>query len=190
MVDAPIPRPYKEGPDARAKDELRKKLNQMQSDPENQIRNLIRSTPRLPQPTVAEQEASPAEVVKRIKKASELSIVSSDHEIEDSPNASHINENLGKSVAMIAVKTIGKRKSISDNRSRPLGKRIKSRYVYEDVPTDAKLKYTERFRENLMKESEVEVSDDENSNSPKEKNTKPEKRGNLVTINPKLNDNK
>jgi hypothetical protein len=360
MADAPVPLPHIAGHNARnaamnaAKDEIRNKLDSKDYDrgferevtPEDEIQNLIRSNPRLPKPTMAEQKTNTADMVKKIKKASALSIVSSDHSVEDSPNTSHINENLGKSVAMMAVKTLGKRKSITDSRSRPLGKRIRRRYVYEGIDiseqanfgaefnrardageaeftfkgkkystmkkgesqdqwksnlkkTDAPIplprradrmpepatramsqnpananpsvgglrlpitpnrdlgstagpvagtyrdintispqdkadqdaayadriaqadaeaavkgaemnayvkkppradadpklgmalsKYAEKFRENLVKESEVEVSDDENSNSPKEKKTKPEKRGNLVTINPKLNDNK
>ncbi len=150
MVDAPIPRPHIIGHNARnaamnaAKDELRNKLGTKDYDkgferevtPEDEIRNLIHSNPRLPKPTMAEQETSTADRVRNIKKATSLSIVSSDHAVEDSPNASHINENLGKSVAMMAVKTLGKRKSITDSRSRPLGKRMRRRYVYEEVNTD------------------------------------------------------
>ena len=215
MVDAPIPRPHIIGHNARnaamdaAKDELRNKLDTKNYDkgidfdfedfkkektPEELIQDIINGNPRLPPPTMAEQEMSTADRVRNIKKAGSLSIVSSDHAVEDSPNAGHINENLGKSDAFSAVKTLGKRKSITDGRSRPLGgKRTRRRYVYEeDALRMGPSKYSELFRQNLVKENESEVADgsSDEENSPKEKNRKPEKRGNLVTVNPKLNDNK
>ena len=147
MVDAPIPLPHKIGHDARnkamnaAKDELRNKLDSKDYDrgfrreptPEDEIQKLIRDNPRLPKPTMAEQETSAADQVRKIKKAGSLSIVSSDHAIEDSPNAGHVNENIGRSTAMTAVKRIGKRKGITDGNSRPLGQRMKRRYVYEGI---------------------------------------------------------
>lgn len=154
MVDTPFPRPYMDGQNARAKDELRKKLDSKDYDkgfekevnPEDQIRNLIRNnTPSLPKPTMAEQETSAADRIRNIKKASSLSIVSSDHSIEDSPNAAHVNENLGKSVAMMAVKTLGRRKSIIDGRSRPLAKRMRRRYVYENIDVSEQANFGAEF---------------------------------------------
>lgn len=159
MVDAPIPLPHMVGHQARnkalnnAKDELRNKLDNKDYDrgfereptPEDEIQNLIRSNPRLPKPTMAEQKSSTAEMIKKIKKAGSLSIVSSDHQIEDSPNAGHINENLGRSTAMMAVKTLGKRKGITDSRSRPLGKRIRRRYVYENVDVSEQASFSSEF---------------------------------------------
>jgi len=119
------------------------------------------------------------------KYTGKLAIVSSDHEVEDSPNAGHVNENIGRSVAMSAVKTLSKRKSITDNNSRPLAKNMKSRYVYEDDISALKegLKKLAALREN-----EKEVTNNSETVSPNEKNKKPEKRGDLVTVNPKLND--
>ena len=116
-----------------------------------------------------------------------LAIVSADHEVEDSPNAGHVNENIGRSVAMSAVKTLSKRKSITDQNSRPLAKNMKSRYVYEDDISALKegLKKLAALREN---EKEKEVTNNSETVSPNEKNKKPEKRGDLVTVNPKLND--
>lgn len=215
MVDAPIPRPHIIGHNARnaamnaAKDELRNKLDTKNYDkgidfdfedfkkektPEEQLRDLIYKNPTVEPPTMAEQETSTADRVRRIKKAGSLSIVSSDHTIEDSPNAGHVNENLGRSVAFSAVKTLGKRKGITDGRSHPLGgKRMKRRYVYEeDALGMGPSKYTEKFRQNLVKENESEITNgsSDEENSPKEKNTKPEKRGSLVTVNAKINDNK
>lgn len=216
MVDAPIPRPrlpsrmpVDNAAMNSAKDELRNKLDTKNYDkgidfdfedfkkektPEELIRDLIYKNPRVEPPTMAEQETSTADRVRRIKKAGSLSIVSSDHTIEDSPNAGHVNENLGRSVAFSAVKTLGKRKGITDGRSHPLGgKRMKRRYVYEeDALGMGPSKYTEKFRQNLVKENESEITNgsSDEENSPKEKNTKPEKRGSLVTVNAKINDNK
>jgi hypothetical protein len=159
MVDAPIPLPHMAGHMARnkamnaAKDELRNKLDTKDYDrgfrreptPEDEIQKLIRDNPRLPKPTMAEQETSAADQVRKIKKAGSLSIVSSDHAIEDSPNAGHVNENIGRSVAMTAVKTIGKRKGITDGNSRPLGKRMKRRYIYEGIDISEQVSFGKEF---------------------------------------------
>lgn len=181
MVDAPIPMTRQKGQEVRAKEELRNKLNTNDFDtgfqkakPQDGIGDLIRKTPTLLPATIAEQNPTTADIVRRVKKAGSLSIVSSDHTIEDSPNAGHINENIGRSTALSAVKTLAKRKSITDGKSRPLGRRMRRRYIYEEP--------------NL--ENEIANNSSKQDNSPKEKNTKPEKRGNLVTVNPKLNDDK
>lgn len=117
-----------------------------------------------------------------------LAIISPDHKVEDSPNASHVNESLGKSTAMMAVKTLTKRKSITDKNSRPLSGNMKSRYVYEDDISALKegLKKLAALREN---EKDKEITNNSETVSPNEKNKKPEKRGDLVTVNPKINDN-
>jgi hypothetical protein len=225
MVDAPIPRPHKIGHDARnaamntAKDELRNKLDTKNYDkgfdfnfddfkremsPEEQIQDLILRNPTLPPPTMAEQETSSADRIRRIKKAGSLSIVSSDHAIEDSPNAGHVNENIGRSTAFSAIKTLKRRHRNTSERSRPLGQRMRQRYVYEDIDISEQAtdEYTiskgvslsELFRQNIqkiVKENENEIADgSDTDNSPKEKKNKMEKRGNLVTVNPKLNDDK
>jgi hypothetical protein len=99
--------------------------------------------------------------------------VSVDHQAEDSPNASHINEHIGKAVAMMAVKTISKRQGITNNNSRPLAKKVRKRYVFED-----------------KSEEVVDNSTEKNGNSPKDKKSKPEKSGERVTVNPKLDNDK
>jgi hypothetical protein len=81
---------------------------------------------------------------------------------------------------------------------------MRQRYVYEDIDISEQATdgYTvakgdtlsELFRQNLqkiVKENENEIADgSDTDNSPKEKKNKMEKRGNLVTVNPKLNDDK
>jgi hypothetical protein len=200
MSDTPFPLPYSAGQRARtnatdaAKDEIRNKLNTKDFDrgferkptPEEQIQKLIRSVPSFPKPTMAEQKTSTADMVRKIKKASALAIVSSDHAVEDSPNAGHVNENLGKSVAMTAVKTLSKRKSITDGNSRPLSKRMNARYMYEDEKSALKMGLKKL---SALRENEKEITNNSETVSPNEKNKKPEKRGDLVTVNPKLNDN-
>jgi hypothetical protein len=178
MVDAPIPLPAKIGQMARAKDQLRNKIDNKDFDrgfappPEVKNASLTGQEPNRSGPINTNNTAgiSTADQVRNLKKNS-LSIVSSDHRISDSPNANHINENMGRSTAMAAVKTLSKRKSLIDGKSRPLGKKMRRRYVYEN-------------------EMEQEVTDSSNTSSPKEKNKKPEKRGNLVTINAKLDNDK
>lgn len=109
------------------------------------------------------------------KKPENLNIVSTDHVVNDSPNASHINEHLGRSTAMMAIKTLAKRQSVINRKSRPLAKRVRKRYVFEDADQEKEVVSNNKSTDN---------------NSPKDKKTKPEKKGDLVTVNPKLDDNK
>lgn len=156
------------------------------------IEDIINSTPPDPSTFPAEKIIPPGTKTTRgttiaeKKYTSKLAIVSSDHEVEDSPNAAHVNESLGKSVAMTAVKTLAKRKSITDGNSRPLSGNMKSRYVYEEERSALKMGLKKLA---ALRENEKEITNNSETSSSNEKNKKPEKRGDLVTVNPKLNDN-
>lgn len=166
-------------------------LSRPNMDKKQSIEDIINSTPPDPSSFPVEKIIPPGtkstrgNTITEKKYTNSLAIVSSDHEVEDSPNAGHVNEALGKSTAMMAVKTLAKRKSITDGNSRPLSRKMKSRYVYEEESALKKgLKKLAALREN----EDEEVTNNSDKNSPNDKNKKPEKRGDLVTINPKLND--
>lgn len=168
-----------------------RKIDRPNMDKKQSIEDIINSTPRDPSTYPLTVPVNPGTklpigtTITEKKYTNSLAIVSSDHEVEDSPNAGHVNEALGKSTAMMAVKTLAKRKSITDGNSKPLSRKMKSRYVYEEESALKKgLKKLAALREN----EDEEVTNNSDKSSPNDKNKKPEKRGDLVTINPKLND--
>lgn len=168
-----------------------RKIDRPNMDKKQSIEDIIRNTPRDPSTYPLTVPVNPGTklpigtTITEKKYTNSLAIVSSDHKIEDSPNAGHVNESLGKSTAMMAVKTLAKRKSITDGNSRPLSGKMKSRYVYEQ---ESALKMGLKKLASLRENDKEDITDNSETNSPKEKNKKPEKRGDLVTINPKLND--
>lgn len=185
MTDIPIPKPREDGVNARLKNDLNKGNTKMDFDfnpfkvtpkDEDGIGNLIKKTPTLPPPTMAEGKNSKiSSIIREAKKsASALAIVSSDHQVDDSPNASHVNEHVGKATALMAIKTIGRRQQVHNKNSRPLAKKMRKRYVFEEDSNKEVL-------DNTSEKNEI---------SPKEKNTKPEKKGERVTINPKIENDK
>lgn len=169
-----------------------RKIDRPNMDKKQSIEDIILNTPPDPStfpltaPVTPGTKTTTGTTIAEKKYTNKLAIVSSDHKVEDSPNAAHVNETLGNSVALSAVKTLAKRKSITDGRSRPLSGNMKSRYVYEEEKTALKMGLKKLA---ALRENEKEITNNSGTSSSNEKNKKPEKRGDLVTVNPKLNDN-
>lgn len=121
-----------------AEDRLRKASGMSPSEmdkafiPEARMKKLCEVVKRVRQEALEEQKVTP----QGYQKKQRLSIVAPDHKVEDSPNARHLEEVLGRS-NMSQLKVVSDKAGAINGGARPMSQRTPGRYLYGEENSEA-----------------------------------------------------
>lgn len=100
--------------------------------PESNMARLSKVVKRVRQEALEEQKVTP----QGYQKKQRLSIVAPDHKVEDSPNARHLEEVLGRS-NMSQLKVVSDKAGAINGGARPMSQRTPGRYLYGEENSEA-----------------------------------------------------